>query len=60
VAIGFLESNEFRSDMTTAFYSTFLHRDPDPDGLNAWVLSGNNLKQIREGFESSSEFLGAG
>jgi hypothetical protein len=60
VAIGFLESNEFRSDMTTAFYSTFLHRDPDPDGLNAWVLSGNNLKQIREGFESSSEFRGAG
>ena len=60
VAQGFLGSNEFRTEMTTAFYSTFLHRDSDAAGLNGWVSSGLDLKHVREGFEGSGEFLADG
>jgi hypothetical protein len=57
VALGFLESNEFRTGMITAFYTNFLLRPPDPLGLAAWVGSGQSLDQIREGFEMSAEFF---
>jgi hypothetical protein len=57
VALGFLESNEFRTGMITAFYTNFLIRPPDPLGLAAWVGSGQSMDQIREGFEMSAEFF---
>jgi hypothetical protein len=56
VAQGFLQSNEFRAGMVTAFYSNFLGRSPDPAGLAAWVSSRQDLNQIRLGFERSAEF----
>ena len=60
VALGFLESNEFRIGMVTAFYSNFLLRAPDAAGLAAWVASGQSLDHIRQGFEMSGEFLANG
>jgi hypothetical protein len=60
VALAFLESNEFRTGMITAFYTNFLLRPPDPAGLAAWVGSGESLDQIREGFEMSAEFFANG
>ena len=60
VALGFLESNEFRIGMVTAFYSNFLLRPPDAAGLAAWVASAQSLDHIRQGFEMSGEFLANG
>jgi hypothetical protein len=58
VALAFVESEEFRIDTITAFYITLLRRDPDDSGLMSWVLSGMDLEHVREGFESSAEFIG--
>jgi hypothetical protein len=57
VALGFVESTEFRTNMVTAFYSNFLQRAPDAAGLAAWVRSGQDLNHIRQGFEMSNEFF---
>jgi len=57
VALSFLESNEFRTGMISAFYGNFLLRPPDALGLAAWVASGQSLDQIRQGFEMSDEFF---
>jgi len=46
--------------MVTAFYSNFLQRSPDPNGLAAWVASGQSLDHIRQGFEMSDEFFANG
>lgn len=56
VAFQFLESNEFRADMITAFYGAFLSRSPDAGGLGGWVTSGIDLMHVREGFAASDEF----
>jgi hypothetical protein len=57
VALGFLESNEFRTGAVTSFYSTMLQRSPDTAGLAVWVNSGKDLEHIRLGFEGSAEFF---
>jgi hypothetical protein len=46
--------------MVTAFFSTLLHRQPDPGGLDFWISVNAGLEQIREGFMSSPEFHGNG
>jgi hypothetical protein len=60
VDLGFLESNEYRMGMITAFYTNFLMRQPDPVGMAAWMASGQSLDQIRQGFEMSDEFFADG
>jgi hypothetical protein len=60
VAMGFLQSNEFRTGAVTSFYTTLLQRSPDATGLASWVNSGNDLGHIRHGFEASSEFFNNG
>jgi hypothetical protein len=57
VALGFLESNEFRTGAVDSFYSTLLQRAADAAGLTAWVQSGKDLEHIRQGFEGSAEFF---
>jgi hypothetical protein len=60
VAMAFVESAEFRTDMVTALYNTVLQRDPDAAGLSAWVSSGMDLRHLREGIEASPEALTSG
>jgi uncharacterized protein YkwD len=59
VALGFLESNEYRSDVVMGFYSTFLHRNSPPSAgeVANWAGSSLDISAIRIGFESSSEFF---
>ncbi len=66
VATGFLASQEsegrsqtFR-DYVTTLYRTFLERDPEPAGLDAWesVLRNTLLQVINSGFVPSQEFQG--
>jgi hypothetical protein len=60
VALGFLESNEFRTGAVTLFYTTLLQRSPDAAGLAGWVRAGQDLEHVRESFEMSPEFFGMG
>jgi hypothetical protein len=60
VALGFLDSSEFRTAAITGYYVEFLQRLPEAPGLAGWLGSGLSLEQIRLGFESSGEFLANG
>jgi hypothetical protein len=60
VALGLLDSVEFRTAAITAYYVEFLQRMPDAAGLAVWLASGENLEQIRLGFEASGEFADNG
>jgi hypothetical protein len=60
VAMGFVESNEFRAGTIAAFYATFLQRSADQAGLNGWVTSGLDLGHVREAIEASPEFMQRG
>src|SRR5437867_10192669 len=63
-AQGFLASQEFEShpqtfrDYVTTLYRTFLNRDPEPAGLDAWeaILRDTLLQIINVGFVPSAEF----
>jgi hypothetical protein len=57
VALGFLGSQEFRTDQFEGYYDALLHRPSDPGGLSGWVNSGVDLLGVRIGFESSPEFF---
>ncbi len=63
--IGFFHSDEFMNKNTsneeyvTILYRTFLGREPDADGLNAWVKAlneGASRDQVLAGFSDSPEF----
>jgi parallel beta-helix repeat protein len=41
VAVGFLTSQEYRTDLVQSDYTTFLHRAADPGGLAHWVNALN-------------------
>lgn len=65
VAQGFIDSAEFKKrqlsdeDYITILYHTFLDRDPDSSGMNAWkaVLdSGLSRLHVFKGFAESAEF----
>jgi hypothetical protein len=60
VALGFVESLEFRTDVVTAYYGLLLDRNPDQGGLTFWASSGRDLLRIREGIEASGEFFDNG
>jgi hypothetical protein len=60
VALGFVESLEFRTDVVTAYYGLLLDRNPDQGGLMFWASSGRDLLHIREGIEASGEFFDNG
>jgi hypothetical protein len=60
VALGFLGSQEFRTDQFEGYYDALLHRPSDPGGLSAWVNSGLDEFHVRVAFESSPEFFSNG
>jgi hypothetical protein len=60
VALGVLQSQEFRTEQFEGYYNALLHRPGDPAGLSAWVTSGLDLLGVRLGFESSPEFFSNG
>jgi hypothetical protein len=59
VALGFLQSGEYRSDVVIGFYSALLHRNSPPSAgeVANWVGSPLDISAIRIGFESSLEFF---
>jgi virginiamycin B lyase len=59
VALTFLGTVEYRSDVVRSYYSLLLHRDTAPSQAEvaAWVFSGLDLGQIRLVFEDTFEFF---
>jgi hypothetical protein len=57
VALGFLHSTEYRTDLFQQYYNDLLHRPADAAGINGWVSSGLDSSSVRIGFEASSEFF---
>ena len=58
VAVDFLTSTEYRTDLVTGYYSEFLGRAPDSAGLNGWVSaleSGSTDQQVLAGILGSPE-----
>jgi hypothetical protein len=60
VTLGFLQSQEFRTDVFQSYYSTLLHRSADATGLAGWVSSDLDLLHVRAGIEASDEFFANG
>jgi Domain of unknown function (DUF4214) len=60
VALGFLDSQEYRMNTVEAYYISLLHRQADPLGLNHWVTANLDLASIRVDIESSGEFFNDG
>ncbi len=65
VSQGFVDSNEFKSrnlsnsDYIAILYRTFLDREPDSSGLNAWLKvmdDGISRMRVFKGFVESDEF----
>jgi hypothetical protein len=59
VALDILQSREGIGFAVTTLYHLYLHREPDPAGLQAWVsfvASGGTLKQVQIGLLSSPEY----
>jgi hypothetical protein len=57
VALGFLTSVEYRTDLVQSYYNVLLHRPPDAPGLAFWVGIGEDGLDTRIGFEASPEFF---
>ena len=57
VALGFLTSKEYRTDLVQSYYNDLLHRSPDAPGLAFWVATGEDGLDLRIGFEASPEFF---
>jgi hypothetical protein len=60
VALGLLQSQEYRTDQVEGYYNTLLHRPSDPAGRNNWVMSNLDMRTVRLGFEASTEFFANG
>ena len=56
VAMEFLLSREFRTDVIMALYSDLLRRQSDKGGISFFASSGGDLRTIRETFLASPEF----
>jgi hypothetical protein len=58
VALGFLQSVEYRGIVVRSYYSGLLHRSQPPSQaeVNGWVFSPLDIGNVRIGFESSGEF----
>jgi hypothetical protein len=59
VALGFLSSQEFRTDQFEGYYNVLLHRPADA-GLAYWLASGLDVHAVRVGFASGGEFFSNG
>lgn len=57
VALGFLASLEYRTDLFTSYYETLLHRVPSPTETQLWSQSGLDVLSVRIDIESSAEFF---
>jgi hypothetical protein len=57
VAMGLLQSMEYRADVVTTDYLTLLHRSPAMMEVNSWASSGMDLGMVRVNIESSMEFF---
>jgi hypothetical protein len=60
VAMGFLQSPEFRTYQLEGYYDALLRRPGDSGGLHNWVMSSLDLSTVCIDFESSSEFFNNG
>jgi hypothetical protein len=60
VALGFLRSTEYRTDLVAGDYLTLLHRQGEPAGVRAWASSGLDATALRVGIESTPEFFANG
>jgi hypothetical protein len=56
VALGFLRSAEFRTDLFAAYYNLLLRRPAETGGLSAWTDSGLDATSVRVGIESAPPF----
>jgi hypothetical protein len=58
VALAFLRSAEYRTDVVWAYYADLLHRTTSPSAAEAtpWVDSGGDLTAFRTSFLESAEF----
>lgn len=56
VALSFLTGTEVRGRLLDGLYTTYLGRTVDSGAFKAWVNSGLNFTQLREGLQSSLEF----
>ena len=57
VALAFLQSQEYRTDVFSDYYLTLLNRPADAAGLNGMVQSSLDFTTIRVGIEASDEFF---
>ncbi len=57
VAVRFLVSGEYRTDLVQSYYELLLHRPADTQGLDGWVSSGLGELGVRVGIEASAEFF---
>ncbi len=60
VALGVLQSAEFRQDQFEGYYNALLHRPSDQPSLNSWVFSNLDIDTVRIDFEASAEFFNVG
>ena len=57
LALSFLQSLEYRSDVVAAYYTTLLHRAASAAEIAGLVDTGLDLLTLRMGIESSLEFF---
>ena len=60
VALGFVNSREYRMLEVGSLYPRFLHRAVDPTGLNSWtqyLLQGHTVEQLEAQIVASQEYL---
>jgi hypothetical protein len=60
VALGFMQSQEFRAELVALYYSTVLHRSATPAEIATWAASGLTSNAMRMDFETSAEFAANG
>ena len=57
VAAQFLATPEYRTDLVQGYYTALLDRTAEQAGLEFWESSNLDATKIRDGIESSNEFL---
>lgn len=60
VALGLLQSTEFRNSLVEAYFNVLLRRAGDAAGRAFWVNSAEDIRDIRIHIESSGEFFDHG
>jgi hypothetical protein len=57
LALSFLQSTEYRTDVVEGYYTSLLHRSGSAAEVAGWVNSALDLRTIRMDFEDSAEFF---